>query len=192
MAPLNVSKQGWWLAKGFNQVDGIDFSETFSSMIKPASIRLVLIVAVVKGWNIRQLDVKNTFLHGSLSTPIYMHHFQDILILNIQLMFAKSAMLCMDLNKLLKLGLIDSIHFSLTMDFIPASSIPACSFVTHNMVSLYYFSMLIIWYSPGKHGHGTKGVAPMSDVVTREGRRCPSVGPHPATFFFFFSQFTPT
>lgn len=37
------------VAKGFNQVDGIDFSETFSSIIKPASIRLVLTIAVVKG-----------------------------------------------------------------------------------------------------------------------------------------------
>ena len=60
------------VAKGFNQVDGIDFSETFSLVIKLASICLVLTVAIVKGWNIRQLDVKNTFLHGSLSTPIYM------------------------------------------------------------------------------------------------------------------------
>ena len=114
-------------------------------MIKPASIHLVLIVAVVKGWNIRKLDVKNAFLHGSLSTPVYMLHFQDILILNIQLMFANSAVLCMDLNKFLKLGLIDSVHFSLTLDFILASLILAYSFVTHNMVSLYYFSMLMIW-----------------------------------------------
>ena len=61
------------VAKGFSQVDGIDFSETFSPVIKPANIRLVLTIAVVKGWDIRQLDVKNAFLHGSLSTPVYMH-----------------------------------------------------------------------------------------------------------------------
>ena len=60
------------VAKGFNQVDGIDFAETFSPVAKLASICLVLIVEIVKGWNIRQLDVKNTFLHGSLSTLIYM------------------------------------------------------------------------------------------------------------------------
>lgn len=60
------------IAKGFNQVDGVDFSETFSSVIKPTSIRHVLTLAVVKGWEIRQLDVKNAFVHGSLSTPVYM------------------------------------------------------------------------------------------------------------------------
>lgn len=61
------------VAKGFNQVDGIDFSEMFSPVIKPASICLVLIMEVVKGWNIRQFDAKNAFLHGSLSTLVYMH-----------------------------------------------------------------------------------------------------------------------
>ena len=115
-----------------------------------------------------------------------MHHFQDILILNIQLMFANSTMLCMDLNKLLKLGLIDSVHFSLTMDFIRASSIPTCSFVIHNMLSLYYFSMLMIWYSPGKHGHGARGAALVSDAAMRKGCHCLSVRPRPATCFFFF------
>ena len=60
------------VAKGFNQVDGIDFVETFSSVIKLASICLVLTMAIVKGWNIRQLYVKNKFLHGSLSRLVYM------------------------------------------------------------------------------------------------------------------------
>jgi hypothetical protein len=46
-------------------VDSLDFSKTFS-------IRLALTIAVVKGWEIRQLDVKNAFLHSSLSTPVYM------------------------------------------------------------------------------------------------------------------------
>ena len=49
------------VAKGFNQVDGIDFSETFSPVIELASICLVLTVAIVKGWNFRQLDVKTYF-----------------------------------------------------------------------------------------------------------------------------------
>lgn len=60
------------VAKGFNKVNGVDFSETFSPIIKRASIRVVLTIAVVKRWELRQLDVKNAFLHGHLSTPVYM------------------------------------------------------------------------------------------------------------------------
>jgi hypothetical protein len=67
------------VVKGFNQVDGIDFSKTFSLVIKPGSIRLILTVAVVQGWDIHQLDLKNAFLHG-LFEPVYMQQppgFED-------------------------------------------------------------------------------------------------------------------
>ena len=60
------------MAKSFNQVDGVDFSETFSPVIKRASITVVLTIAIVKCWEPRQLDVKNAFLHGHLSAPVYM------------------------------------------------------------------------------------------------------------------------
>lgn len=48
------------MAKG----DGIDFSETFSLVIKPSTIRVVLTLLVVKQWDLWQLDVKNDFLHA--------------------------------------------------------------------------------------------------------------------------------
>ncbi|GKV51884.1 hypothetical protein SLEP1_g58503 [Rubroshorea leprosula] len=60
------------VAKGFHQIEGLDFLETFSPVVKPASIRTVITTACMKGWTIRQLDVKNAFLHGYLSEPVYM------------------------------------------------------------------------------------------------------------------------
>lgn len=50
------------VAKGFDQIDGVDFTETFSPVIKPATIRLVLALAVHYDWFIKQLDLSNAFL----------------------------------------------------------------------------------------------------------------------------------
>jgi histone deacetylase 1/2 len=49
------------VAKGFKQQYGIGYEETFSTVVKAATIRIVLSLAVSRGWTLRQLDVKNTF-----------------------------------------------------------------------------------------------------------------------------------
>ena len=60
------------VAKGFHQQYGIDFEETFSPFIKPPTVRLILSLPVSLNWPLRQLDVKNTFLHGTLKEEVYM------------------------------------------------------------------------------------------------------------------------
>jgi hypothetical protein len=47
--------------KGFDQEEGTDFNETFSPVIKPATIWLALALAVHFGWFIHQLDISNAF-----------------------------------------------------------------------------------------------------------------------------------
>ena len=60
------------MVRGFFQQYGLDHEETFSLMVKPATIRLLLSLAVTYGWSLKQLDVSNAFLHGVLKEKVYM------------------------------------------------------------------------------------------------------------------------
>lgn len=60
------------VAKGFNQRPGLDYKETFSPIVKPFTIHIVLSLIVMQGWLLRQLDVNNAFLHGHITERVYM------------------------------------------------------------------------------------------------------------------------
>lgn len=59
------------VAKGFHQCRGIDFKETFSPVIKPQTIKLVLCIAISNHWTLSQMDVNNALLHGTLTEEVY-------------------------------------------------------------------------------------------------------------------------
>ena len=60
------------VAKGYSQVEGIDFGEIFSLVAKLTSIRFLLSLAATFDLKVEKMDVKTTFLHGDLDEEMYM------------------------------------------------------------------------------------------------------------------------
>jgi len=54
------------VVKGYAQIFGVDYSETFAPVARLDTIRLLLAIAAEKGWRVYQLDVKSAFLNGLL------------------------------------------------------------------------------------------------------------------------------
>ncbi|CAK9821558.1 Retrovirus-related Pol polyprotein from transposon TNT 1-94 [Anthophora retusa] len=60
------------VARGFSQVPGIDFSETFYPVARISSIRMMMGLAVEYGLKIRQYDFTNAYLNRDLEEEILM------------------------------------------------------------------------------------------------------------------------
>ena len=50
----------------------MDFSKTFSPVVKASTIRIVFTLAVAQGWDIQQIDINNVFLNGDLQENVFM------------------------------------------------------------------------------------------------------------------------
>lgn len=66
------------VAKGYHQALGIDFSDTFSPMIKSSTLRVMFTLAATYSWKIRQVHVNNAFLNEDLNESVYISQPEDL------------------------------------------------------------------------------------------------------------------
>jgi hypothetical protein len=57
--------------EGEDDANGVDYDETFSPVVKFATVCAVLSLTLSRNWVIHQLNVKNAFLHGTLTKTVY-------------------------------------------------------------------------------------------------------------------------
>jgi len=60
----NKKYKAIFLSKGFSQVEGVDYEETFSHVAIYSSIRTIRELASQMRWKIYHMDVKVTFFNG--------------------------------------------------------------------------------------------------------------------------------
>lgn len=61
------------VAKGFTQKEGIDYNETFAPVVKYKSLRIILCLANIFNYELKQMDVITAFLNAKLDEDVYMH-----------------------------------------------------------------------------------------------------------------------
>ena len=59
------------ITQGYTQVEGVDFDETFASVARLESIRILLTIASHLNFKLYQIDVKSDFLNGMLQEEVY-------------------------------------------------------------------------------------------------------------------------
>jgi hypothetical protein len=66
-----VRNKAHLVAQGYNQVEGLDFGETFARVARLDAIRILLAFVTSKGFKLYQMDVKSSFLNGIIQEDVY-------------------------------------------------------------------------------------------------------------------------
>ena len=61
-----------YLAKGFAQIEGLDFFDIYAPTCKPETFRILLATAAQKDLQLGQMDVKSAYLHSNIEEEIYL------------------------------------------------------------------------------------------------------------------------
>ena len=66
-----------YVVKGFKQVEGLDYFETFAPTCKPETFRILLQLSTKHGHVMHQFDVKTSFLHSPIEEEVYLEQPQE-------------------------------------------------------------------------------------------------------------------
>lgn len=67
----NVKFKGGWFMKQYLQQFGIDFDQSYTSIIKPMAFRTLFALITIFDLDIDQMDIKITFFYGLIIQRIY-------------------------------------------------------------------------------------------------------------------------
>ncbi len=62
-----------WVVRGFQQREGIDYTEKFASVVKPMSYKAIFALSFVNNWEIHQMNEKTAFLYCLIEGEFYVN-----------------------------------------------------------------------------------------------------------------------
>jgi hypothetical protein len=71
-----------FVARGFSQVEGVDYDKTFAPLARYTSIRSIIALVASMGWKLHQMDVKTAFLNGGIEEEVYIEQPEGLVIHN--------------------------------------------------------------------------------------------------------------
>jgi hypothetical protein len=72
-----IRNKSRFVAKCYSQVESLDFDETFASVVRLESIRMLLAYATQHGFKLYQMDIKSVFLNGIIKEDVYVEQPPD-------------------------------------------------------------------------------------------------------------------
>jgi len=67
-----VTRKARLVARGFSQVEGLDYIDTFSPTLRQDTFRIFISIAVQNKYDLHQMDIKAAYLNADLEEDIYM------------------------------------------------------------------------------------------------------------------------
>ncbi|GJZ24565.1 calcineurin B-like protein 4 [Tanacetum coccineum] len=90
--------------KGFRQLEGLDYFDTYSLVTRITSIRMILAIAALRNLEVYQIDVKKAFLNGDLEEEIYMNQPEGFMASGLESKVCRLVKSLYDLRKTPKQG----------------------------------------------------------------------------------------
>ena len=72
-------KKARLIAKGFSQIEGVDYNKIFSPIVCYKSVRLLFALSALEDWHMHAVDVKSAYLYGKLDKELYVQQRQGFL-----------------------------------------------------------------------------------------------------------------
>ena len=115
------------VACGFTQAYAIDYTETFSLVVRLNSVRVLLSLAINQAWSLHELDVSNAFLYDDLEEQVFMEQPPGYVAHESYLSCVFCDKLFTDSSRVHLRGLPSLVAFSPPLASHHAQPIPLCS-----------------------------------------------------------------